>query len=139
MSITIQGTFVQNLPTVEGDSSRGHWIRGGFVIEYGEEYPRKVAFSCFGENKVQQAASIPVGQPLQVSFNPESREYNGRYYTELNVTNILLLSFQQPAQPQFQPQQTYQPAAQSSAAPASQPQQQPPAQLPEDPENDLPF
>lgn len=137
MSITIQGTFINALPTVEGEGARGHWIRGGFVIEYGEEYPRKVAFSCFGETKVQQANSIPAGQPLQVSFNLESREFNGRYYTELNVTHILLLPAQQPAyyqppvQQQFQPAQAFQPAPVQQARPAPAPQ--PAAQYPQPP------
>lgn len=152
MSITIQGTFVKCLPTVEGDNARGHWIRGGFVIEYGEEYPRKAAFSCFGENKCQQAASIPVGYPVQISFNPESREFNGRYYTELNVTHILLLPYQQPnyyqppvqqQQPAYQPQQpTFQPAQfpQSPIPTGLNPQPQAAApQMPDKKDDDLPF
>lgn len=48
----IIGKFIKSLPTIEGDNARGHWVRGGFVIEYGDEYPRQAAFSLFGEEKV---------------------------------------------------------------------------------------
>ena len=96
---TINGTFIQNLPIVEGDSNRGHWLRGGFVIEFGEDYPRKLAFSSFGEDKVATHRNIPTGTPVQVRFSPESREYNGRWYTELRCISVLPLV--QTAYPQY--------------------------------------
>lgn len=88
MSLTINGKFVQNLPTTEGESQRGHWMRGGFVIEYGEEYPRKAAFTTFGEDKVNQHKNIPAGMPVQVKFSPESREFNEKWYTDLRAISI---------------------------------------------------
>ena len=125
--LIINGTFIQALPTVEGDSQRGHWVRGGFVIEYGDDFPRKVAFTCFGEDKVAQSQSIPQGCPVQVDFRPESREFNGRYYTELSCSHITLLAQQQPqmqyaGQPQqyVMPQQAY---GQPMQAPMPQQQQ----------------
>lgn len=88
MSLTINGKFVQNLPTTEGESQRGHWMRGGFVIEYGEEYPRKAAFTTFGEDKVNQHKNLPAGMPVQVKFSPESREFNEKWYTDLRAISI---------------------------------------------------
>ncbi len=88
MSLTINGKFVQNLPTTEGESQRGHWMRGGFVIEYGEEYPRKAAFTTFGEDKVNQHKNLPAGMPVQVKFAPESREFNEKWYTDLRAISI---------------------------------------------------
>ena len=85
---TINGKFVQNLPTTSGESQRGTWVRGGFVIEYGEEYPRKCAFTTFGEDKVAQHANIPSGTPVQVKFAPESREFNDKWYTDLRAISV---------------------------------------------------
>ncbi|MBP5545706.1 MAG: DUF3127 domain-containing protein [Bacteroidales bacterium] len=85
---TIQGTFVKALPVTEGDSQRGHWVRGGFVIEYGEEYRRQVAFTVYGQEKVDTVSLYYQGIPVQVSFVPESREYNDRWYTELRCISI---------------------------------------------------
>lgn len=88
MSNTIIGTLKQVLPTVEGESARGKWIKCGFVIETEGDYPTKFAFTCFGEERVDTVKSLALGQNIQVTFTPESREYNNRWYTELRVSKI---------------------------------------------------
>ena len=84
----ITGKLIQILPEVEGESQRGHWVRGGFVIETGDDYPRKVAFTAFGEERVAMAKNIPMGSPVTVTFSPESREFNERWYTDLRCSRI---------------------------------------------------
>lgn len=133
---TIQGTFIQALPVVEGESARGHWTKGGFVIEYGDEYPRKVAFQFFGSKKAQLVASIPPGCPVHVAFFPESREFNGRYYTELNCSSVNIVSNQptapqQPMQNPYAMPQGFQQQTVGFPAPQQQfPQYQQPAPMP---------
>lgn len=151
MSLTINGKFVQNLPTTEGESQRGHWMRGGFVIEYGEEYPRKAAFTTFGEDKVNQHKNLPAGMPVQVKFSPESREFNEKWYTDLRASRIQpFVPGQMPAaggyawqgaapvagaQPAAAPAQPAAPAA--AAAPAANFAAAP--QMASNPDDDLPF
>ena len=138
----VNGKFVQNLPKSEGESQRGHWVRGGFVIEVGDEYPRKIAFSIFGDDRVKMAEAISVGFPVQVTFSPESREYNGKWYTDLRATSITPLAQMPATAPAPAPSQApiggvqYQAnfQAQPAAAPAT-----PTATMPDDPNNDLPF
>ena len=84
----ITGKLIQIMPDVQGESQRGPWIRGGFVIETGDDYPRKVAFTAFGEERVAMAKNIPMGQLVQVTFTPESREFNERWYTDLRCTRV---------------------------------------------------
>lgn len=84
----INGRLIQILPNVEGESQRGHWVRGGFVIETGDEYPRKVAFTAFGEERVAMAKNLPMGSMVTVTFTPESREFNERWYTDLRCSRI---------------------------------------------------
>lgn len=86
----IKGTFITNLPITEGEGSNGHWMRGGFVIEYGDEYRHTLAFSTFND-KVELSAGIQQGQRVEVSFSPESREYNGRWYSECKCYGINVL------------------------------------------------
>ena len=146
----ITGKLIQILPDVQGESQRGPWIRGGFVIETGDDYPRKVAFTAFGEERVAMAKSIPMGQLVQVTFTPESREFNEKWYTDLRCTRV------QPFVPgQMPPASTgyawagNQPpaqavGAQAAPAPAAAPAPQPGgfAQAPTMPassEDDLPF
>lgn len=84
----ITGKLIQLLPEVSGESARGPWVKGGFVIETEGDYPRKVAFVSFGEERVAMAKSIPMGTLVQVTFNPESREFNERWYTDLRASRI---------------------------------------------------
>ena len=143
----ITGKLIQLLPDVQGESARGPWIKGGFVIETGDDYPRKVAFTAFGEERVAMAKNIPMGTLVQVTFNPESREFNERWYTDLRASRIQPFvpgqmpaatsgytwsGQQQPAAPQTPAQPTTAPAA----APANFAQ---PPVMQSNGEDDLPF
>lgn len=128
---TITGKIIKFLPKAEGDSASGnHWVKAGVVIEYGDEYPTKAAFTIFGEQKLQACAGLKVGMEVVVNYNPQSREYNERWYTDLQCMSIYPVAQQQPQQAPAQSQYPYaqQPVMQ-------QPQQ--PAATQEDP--DLPF
>ena len=134
----ITGKLIQILPDVQGESARGPWVRGGFVIETGDDYPRKVAFTAFGEERVAMAKNIPLGQLVQVTFNPESREFNEKWYTDLRATRV------QPFVPGQMPPAAGgytwagQPAAAVNAAPAAAPQGGM-ATMPTEGADDLPF
>ena len=141
---TINATFVKALPTQEGDSQRGHWVRGGAIVEYGDTYPRQLAITLFGEDRVAMAAAIAPGTPVQVAFAPESREHNGRWYTDLRGVTIAPAPQQQPApqQPTPRPEPHFGPATRQYLAQPQQPAQAAPAQqsiaMPQE-DNDLPF
>ena len=137
---TINGKFVQNLPTTSGESQRGPWVRGGFVIEYGEEYPRKVAFTSFGEERVAQHQDIPSGILVQVKYVPESREFNDKWYTDLRVISVtpMVQGAVPPANPVAAPAPATPAASLSPTGFQAQPAS-PASVMPEDPENDLPF
>jgi len=145
----ITGKLIQLLPNVEGESARGHWVRGGFVIETGDDYPRKVAFTLFGEERIAMVQNIAMGTMVQVTFNPESREFNEKWYTDLRCSNIQpFVPGQMPPattgytwagnQPPAQGVAPQQPAA--PAAPAAQPAAfaSAPA-MPASGDDDLPF
>ena len=84
----ITGKMIKMLPEVMGETSRGTWVRSGFVVEVGDDYPKKVCFTCIGEDKIAMAKKIPDGSMVMVSFQPESREYNGKWYTELKCSSV---------------------------------------------------
>ena len=147
----ITGKLIQLLPEVSGESARGPWVRGGFVIETDGEYPRKVAFTAFGEERVAMAKNIPMGSPVQVTFTPESREFNEKWYTDLRASRIQpFVPGQMPAaggyawqgaapaagaQPAAAPAQPAAPAA--APAPAANFAAAP--QMASNPDDDLPF
>lgn len=126
--MNISGKVVQVLPIQTGTSKAGNpWQKQEFVLEQGGQYPRKVCISLFGDN----VAKIPqVGQDVMVSVDIDSREFNGRWYTEIKAWNITQTGAQ-PAAPA--PQQV-------ATAPAAAPAQPQPAPAPQaGVADDLPF
>ncbi len=87
MNLEIEGRIIQILPEQTGTGTRGKWIKQEFVIETVEQYPRKVCFSAWGD-KTDTLKQLQLGDPVLVSFNPESREYNSKWYTDLRVWKI---------------------------------------------------
>lgn len=63
-------------------SSGNPWKKQDYVLETIEEaYPKQIAFDFFGD-KVDQF-NFEVGDTINLSFDIESRKYNGRYYTNI--------------------------------------------------------
>ena len=52
-----------------------------FVIETQGQYPKKVAMKVMGEDKFKQMG-IAMGGTYNVSFDVESREWQGKWFTE---------------------------------------------------------
>jgi hypothetical protein len=114
---TIVGKIIKFLPKVEGESSRGPWVKGGIVIEYGDEYPTNAAFTIFGEQKLQACAGLKEGMEVTVNYNPQSREYNDRWYTDLQCMSIYPVAQQKQQQTvQQAPAQAQYPNAQQQVA-----------------------
>ncbi len=84
----IIGKLIRILPEQSGESARGRWVRGGFVIETSEQYPRQVAFTMFGEDKVALIKNVAMGSQINVHFSPESREFQDRWYTDLRCFRV---------------------------------------------------
>ncbi len=133
----ITGRLIKILPEMRGESQRGPWVRGGFVIETEDTYPRQVAFTLFGEDRLAMLQSLVMNAPVVVTFSPESREYQERWYTDLRCIRVVPFAgaasaAAQPAAPAAAP--VAKPAA---AQPAAAPQ--PFASQPADGDDDLPF
>lgn len=88
MALDITGKIVLKLNKTEGISKAGKpWSKQEFVIETQETYPRKVMISTMNE-KVNELERFNVGDTITASLNIESREYNGRWYTDVRAWKI---------------------------------------------------
>lgn len=88
MALEITGRVIQKLNKTEGVSKAGKpWSKQEFVIETQEQYPRKVCMSVMNE-KVNELENINVGDTVKASLNIESREYQGRWYTDVRAWRI---------------------------------------------------
>lgn len=131
MNVELTGTIVQMLPYEGGTSKAGkEWRKVVFILETQDQYPRKVAISLLNDNIDKYA--IQVGMVVTANLEIESREWNGKWYTEVKAWQITYPQGQpvatqvatspQPVATYAQPVATYaQPVATPSAAPA-QPQ-----------------
>lgn len=78
----ITGKIIQVFPPVSGTSKAGNaWKKREYVLETQETYPKKVFFDFFGDRADQYP--LEGGQTIKLSFDIESREYNGRWYTSI--------------------------------------------------------
>lgn len=81
------GRLVAILDVVTGENQRGTWQRGGFVIEVGNEYPKKIAFTTFDDN-INLVNEDMIGRTIQVTYRAESREFGNRWYTDLKALRV---------------------------------------------------
>ena len=89
------GVVYRILPVQSGTSARGQWQKQEVVFELPDEFSRKVCVTFFGD-RVQDAATLQVGEKVNVSVNIESREYNGRWYTDVRAWRIQKTQPEQP-------------------------------------------
>ena len=82
----LTGKIIQILPEKTGETARGQWRKQEYVLETDGQYPKKVCFMVWGE-KIDEFA-IKDGEELVVSIDLESREYNGRWYTDVKAWKI---------------------------------------------------
>lgn len=90
-NLQITGVITKITEVQEGQakSTGKTWKKMGFVVQTVSEYPKDVYFTVFGEEKVDNFLKFnKVGQKVDVSFNAESREYNERFYTDLQAWKV---------------------------------------------------
>ena len=82
----INGKIIELLPEKSGQSANGAWRKQEYILETNSQYPKKICFMAWGE-KIDQFA-IKQGENLVVSVDLESREYNGRWYTDVKAWKV---------------------------------------------------
>jgi single-stranded DNA-binding protein len=83
-----QGVVFRKLPEVSGTSAKGAWRKQDVVFELPGEFNRKICVTFFGD-RAEDAASLAEGDAVTVSVNVESREYNGKWYTDVKAWRVV--------------------------------------------------
>lgn len=82
----IKGTIDNILPAESGTSRDGKaWTKQVFAIVTEGQYPKTIAFSLFGKTYEAVKDKLRINDEVTIKFDASSREYNGKYYTELNA------------------------------------------------------
>ena len=82
MSLEITEVLRSSLPEQTGTGKNGQWVKQDFIVETEDQYPKKICMSAWGD-LVKQFNGYAIGSRLKISFRVESREYNGRWYTDV--------------------------------------------------------
>lgn len=83
----ITGKVIQLLPLQTGQGSKGEWRKQEFILETPGQYPKRVAMSLWGAELINKY-DLETGMDVKAFINLESKEYNGRWYTEVRCWKI---------------------------------------------------
>lgn len=91
----ISGKIIAVLPLATGEGRNGTWRSQDYVLETNDQYPKKVCFNFFGD-KIEQFP-LAIDDVVNISFDLDSREYNGRWFTSVRAWKADKIGAQAPA------------------------------------------
>jgi len=78
--------LVEVLPLQTGTGKNGEWKKQDIIVETDGQYPKKISISIWGD-KIS-SSQLQIGNMLKIDFDIESREYNGRWYTDIKAWKV---------------------------------------------------
>lgn len=82
----ITGKLIQKLAPLTGQSAKGVWKKQEIIIETEGQYPKKVCLMVW--NDKVDLDNVAIGQTIKAFVEPESREYNNKWYTDIKMWKI---------------------------------------------------
>ena len=82
----ISAKLIQILPLQSGTGKNGEWKKQDIIVETSDKYPKKICISFRGDKIPSQPMML--GENLLIDNDIESREYNGRWYTDVKAWKI---------------------------------------------------
>jgi hypothetical protein len=89
MSLSVKGKISSKLSVESGTSKAGkEWKKQSFLVDTGAQYNPEICFQLFGDEKIAMLEHYNIGDQVEVSFNLSSREWNGRYFHNVDAWKI---------------------------------------------------
>jgi len=82
----LKAKLLEILPLQTGKGKNGEWKKQDIVVETQEKYPKKVCVSIWGDKL--DGVILKPQELYEISFDIESREFNGRWYTDVKAWKI---------------------------------------------------
>jgi len=86
MDLKITGRVLQILDEQSGESRNGPWRKQDFILETEGQYPKQVCVTQWGDNI--ESFGIRQGETVTATIDIQSREYNGRWYTDVKAWRV---------------------------------------------------
>lgn len=81
----IKGKLLRKLQAESGTSKTGKtWISQTCIVETEDKFNNIVAIKCAGDEKIKQMNKLKDGSMVNISCNVYSREYNGKFYNNID-------------------------------------------------------
>ena len=81
----VKGTVAKIVAAESGTSKAGkEWNKQIIVINTGDDYNPEIAIQAFGDEKIKDLNKLSVGDEVMIKCNVSSREYNGRYFHNID-------------------------------------------------------
>jgi hypothetical protein len=87
MALELTGRLFQVMSEQSGTGKNGEWRKLEFVIETADQYPKKICFVAWGD-LINNVRALKEGDNVKVSFDVQSREYQGKWYTDVKAWKI---------------------------------------------------
>jgi hypothetical protein len=93
----VKGTVKLKLAAESGVSKSGkEWRKQSIVIDTGGEFNNEVCVSAFGD-KMDSMNKLEIGMEVKILCNVYSREYNGRYFHNIDGYHFAIMGSEAPA------------------------------------------
>ena len=79
----IKGAIKKKLKKNGRSKAGNEWQKIDVIIQQPGEYGKEVSVTAFGDETIESVNRFNEGDSVEVSVNVESREYNGKYYTNI--------------------------------------------------------
>jgi len=74
------------LPEQTGAGKNGPWRKQDIIVETDGQYPKKICIALWGDKHDRNL--LKIGAQLTISFDVESREFNGKWYTDVKAWKL---------------------------------------------------
>ncbi len=83
----LEGRLISILELQSGSTAKGTWKKQNLIVETLTDYPKKVCITVWGD-KVEVLKNMKIGEIVSMSVDLESREFNGKWYTDVKAFRL---------------------------------------------------
>lgn len=88
MHFKVKGTVRHWLPPESVKTRNGSAMKGGFILNYGHDDDEHDAHFTLWGKVFDSTPVLKTGDEVEVTFQPDSREWKSRWYTDLRTIKV---------------------------------------------------
>lgn len=89
---------ILDVRTGQSKTTGNSWMVQSYVIETHDQYPKKMVFEVFGEDKIKQF-NIQAGEEINVSFDIDARQWQDKWFNSIRAWKVERVNAESPVPP----------------------------------------